>query len=149
MRKLRLISILLGSLFLFSCDNSTDKVYYLQFDSIDILSPKIKVFSEKKYVGIVEEIKLVKTKPQLKIKVFKDFKIAKKHTCILTNRNLLEKIIVIENLSKTTYDYGSTISHNQKLGFSMNTIDLDSALNHPKVKELLKVLNKIDSLNNK
>ncbi|MFN5983837.1 MAG: hypothetical protein ACK479_10275 [Fluviicola sp.] len=99
MGKLRHISVLIGALFLFSCDDSTDKVYYLQFDSIDILSPKIKVFSEKKYVGIVEEIKLVKTKPQLKIKVFKEFQIAKKHTCILTNRNLLEKIIVIENLS--------------------------------------------------
>ncbi|MFN6076818.1 MAG: hypothetical protein ACK46Y_14750 [Fluviicola sp.] len=147
MGKLRHISVLIGALFLFSCDDSTDKVYYLQFDSIDILSPKIKVFSEKKYVGIVEEIKLVKTKPQLKIKVFKEFQIAKKHTCILTNRNLLEKIIVIENLSNTTYDYGSTISHNQKLGFSMNTIELDSALNHPKVKELFKVLKIIDSLN--
>ncbi|MFN6083370.1 MAG: hypothetical protein ACK476_00400, partial [Fluviicola sp.] len=70
MRKLRLFILCISLSILFSCGNSTDQTYFLECNSIESLSPKTKVYSNNKYVGIVEEIQLVNSKVLIKIKVF-------------------------------------------------------------------------------
>lgn len=149
MNKFKKIFIFIGFVLLFSCGNSTDHTYFLECNSIESLSPKTKVYSNNKYVGIVEEIQLVNTKVLIKIKVFNEYKIAKKNTIYYSNKSLLEKIIVIENNSNSYLEYGSKIVQKQLSTPLIKSKDLDSISKDPKIKEILYLLNKIDSLSKK
>jgi hypothetical protein len=121
----------------------------LECNSIESLSPKTKVYSNNKYVGIVEEIQLVNSKVLIKIKVFNEFKIAQKHSINYSNKSLLEKIIVIENHSNSYLEYGSKIVQKQLSIPMIKSMDLDSLSNDPKGKEILNLLNKVDSFSKK
>jgi hypothetical protein len=149
MRKLRLFILCISLSILFSCGNSTDQTYFLECNSIESLSPKTKVYSNNKYVGIVEEIQLVNSKVLIKIKVFNEFKIAQKHSINYSNKSLLEKIIVIENHSNSYLEYGSKIVQKQLSIPMIKSMDLDSLSNDPKGKEILNLLNKVDSFSKK
>ena len=152
MRKLRLFILCISLSILLSCGNSTDQTYFLECNSIETLSPKTKVYSNNKYVGIVEDIQLLNSKVLIKIKVFNDFKIAKKHSINYSNLSLLEKIILIENESISYLDYGSKIYQKQLSTPYKKSIDKDSLSVDPKGKELLKLLkllNEVDSLSKK
>jgi hypothetical protein len=149
MRKLRLFILCISLSILFSCGNSTDQTYFLECNSIESLSPKTKVYSNNKYVGIVEEIQLVNSKVLIKIKVFNEFKVAKKHSINYSNKSLLEKIIVIENHSNSYLEYGSKMVQKQLSTPIIKSMDLDSLSKNPKGKEILNLLNKVDSFSKK
>jgi hypothetical protein len=121
----------------------------LECNSIESLSPKTKVYSNNKYVGIVEEIQIVNSKVMIKIKVFNEFKIAQKHSINYSNKSLLKNIIVIENHSNSYLEYGSKIVQKQLSNPMIKSIDKDSISTDPKGKELLKLLNKVDSFSKK
>lgn len=149
MGKLRLFILWFSISLLSSCGKSSDNTYFLKCNSTDNLPPQTKVYSNNKKVGVVEEVHLVNYKVVIKIKVFDDFKIAKKHSIYCSNKSLLEKIIVIENQSTTYLDYGSEIFQKQLSIPVIKSNDLDSLSKDPKGKEFLKLLNKLDSLSNK
>lgn len=149
MRKLRLFILCISLSILFACGNSTDQMYFLECNSIESLSPKTKVYSNNKYVGIVEEIQLVNSKASIKIKVFNEFKIAKEHSIYYSNISLLEKIIVIENHSKSYLEYGSKIVQKQLSSPIKKSMYIDSLSIDPKIKEHIKDLNKLNSLSKK